>query len=77
MIQKNFEQVWNQLRGKGNVQSDFLTNITITNFRGIRDLSGMFRFPVSVLAGASLKCLFLCRLPFCPLHACWNEMCSP
>lgn len=51
MIQKNFEQVWNQLRGKGSVQSDFLTNITITNFRGIRDLSVMFRFPVSVLAG--------------------------
>lgn len=51
MVRKNFEQVWDQLRAKGNVQSDFLTNVTITNFRSIRDLSVMFRFPVSVLAG--------------------------
>ncbi len=52
-IQKNFHQVWDQLRAKKSSLNDFLENITIRNFRGIADLSVNIDFPVTVIAGAN------------------------
>lgn len=53
MFQKNFSQVWDQLRAKKSSLTDFLENITIRNFRGITDLSVNIDFPVTVIAGAN------------------------
>ena len=53
MFQKNFSQVWDQLRAKKSSLTDFLENITIRHFRGIADLSVNIDFPVTVLAGAN------------------------
>lgn len=52
-IQRNFHQVWDQLRAKKSSVNDFLENITIRNFRGIADLSINIDFPVTVIAGAN------------------------
>jgi predicted ATPase len=51
MITKNFEQIQQQLRAKKTTM--FLDAVTIKNFRGIKDLSISFNFPVSVIAGAN------------------------
>ncbi|MDX2249434.1 MAG: AAA family ATPase [Bacteroidia bacterium] len=53
MLQKNFNQIWDQLRAKKSGLTDFLENITIRNFRGIAELSVNFDFPVAVIAGAN------------------------
>ena len=51
MILKNLEQIHQQLRAKKN--DIFLDAVNIQNFRGIKDLTISFKFPVSVLAGAN------------------------
>lgn len=51
MIQRNFNQIWEQLRAKKIQYREFLEEITIKNIRGIKDLSVRFDFPVSVIAG--------------------------
>lgn len=53
MLQKNFTQIWDQLRARKSSLKDFLENISIRNFRGISDLSVNFDFPVTVIAGAN------------------------
>lgn len=71
MFQKNFSQVWDQLRAKKSGLTDFLENITIRNFRGIADLSVNIDFPVTVIAGANatgkttllLSCACAYRIP--------------
>lgn len=52
-LQRNFQQVWDQLRAKKSSLTDFLENVTIKNFRGITDLSVNLDFPVTVIAGAN------------------------
>ncbi|MCL6589080.1 MAG: AAA family ATPase [Firmicutes bacterium] len=51
MMKRNLEQVWEQLRGKRSQMANFLEEVTIRNFRGIRELRVPFLFPVTVLAG--------------------------
>jgi predicted ATP-binding protein involved in virulence len=51
MISKNLEQVWDQLRGKRSQTRDFLEEVRINKFRGIKNLRVPFSFPVSVIAG--------------------------
>ena len=51
MLTRNLEQIHQQLRAKKN--NIFLDAINIRNFRGIKDLTVSFKFPVCVLAGAN------------------------
>jgi predicted ATPase len=51
MVRKNFEQVWEQLRGQKPSRADFLEEVQIKGLRGISDLRIPLPFPVTVLAG--------------------------
>ncbi len=46
-----FNQVWDQLRGKKAQYREFLEEVTISQFRGIEHLPVRFEFPVTVIAG--------------------------
>lgn len=50
-IQRQFDEVWNALRGQQTQRENALTEVRIRNLRGIRDLRVPFDYPVSVLAG--------------------------
>lgn len=50
-LQRNLEQIWEQLRAKGNPLKDHLRQVRIKNLRGIEDLTIEFNYPVAVLAG--------------------------
>lgn len=50
-LQRNLEQIWDQLRAKGNPLQDHLWQVRIKNLRGIEDLIIEFKYPVTVLAG--------------------------
>lgn len=51
MIEQNFRQIWDQLRGKKPRLDFFLEETRIRGLRGISDLSVRLSYPVSVLAG--------------------------
>lgn len=51
MPDRNLLQIWNQLRGQKPQRRDFLEELRIQGFRGIRDLRVPLSYPVSVLAG--------------------------
>lgn len=46
-----FNQIWDQLRGKKAQYQEFLEEVTIKNFRGINSLTVRFDYPVTVIAG--------------------------
>lgn len=50
-IQRNLNQIWNQLRSQRVTRADYLDQVQIKRFRGISDLRVALPFPVSVLAG--------------------------
>lgn len=50
-LQRNLEQIWEQLRGKRSPQQDMLRQVRIKNLRGIEDLIVEFNYPVAVIAG--------------------------
>ncbi|MCX7049323.1 MAG: AAA family ATPase [Candidatus Sumerlaeota bacterium] len=51
MYKRLFAQIWDQLRAKRPQMTEFLEEIRIQEFRGIRNLSVRFSYPVTVLAG--------------------------
>ncbi len=51
IIDASLRSVWDSLRARKQVQSDFLDEIRLRNLRGIRDLRVAFDYPVSVVAG--------------------------
>ncbi len=68
MIQRNLNQIWEQLRAKKVQYREFLEEISIKNIRGIKDLSVRFDFPVSVVAGPNASgkstVLFACACAY-------------
>jgi predicted ATPase len=53
LLKRNLTQVWEQLRGKKPLMSEFLESIQIKNLRGIKDLRVPFSYPVTVIAGSN------------------------
>lgn len=51
--QKQFEQVWTQLRAQKSSRSEYLEEVQLKGLRGIQDLRVPLPFPVTVLAGAN------------------------
>ncbi len=53
LIQRNFTQIWDQLRAKKPQLKQFLESVTIKQLRGMGDLSINLTYPVTVIAGAN------------------------
>jgi predicted ATPase len=53
LLKRNLNQVWEQLRSKKALMSEFLDSVQIKNLRGIEDLRVTFNYPVSVIAGSN------------------------
>ncbi|NUQ23521.1 MAG: AAA family ATPase [Saprospiraceae bacterium] len=68
MLQRNFNQVWDQLRANKAQRQEFLESVTIKNIRGIDNLTVRFEYPVSVLAGPNASgkstVLFACACAY-------------
>lgn len=52
-INRNLQQIWEQLRSQKATRLDFLDQVQIRGFRGVSDLRVVLPYPVCVLAGAN------------------------